>query len=120
MAKQTTKKKAVLPEKEVAAIAAVTAFDKRHEGKTLSEEQKKERKSLVDAVKALKFVRIANKRLPRTLAAIENIAKLGTSGYVRSEAQVKAIVDALEKKVARVKSALSGAKAGKEEFTLPE
>jgi hypothetical protein len=112
------KKKVELPAKEAAAVAALEKFVKAHEGKTLTDAQKKEKKALRETVSGLKFVRIANKRLPRVLGAVGAIGNLGS--YAHNEAQTKAIVTALKDAVAEVDAKLSGKKQAAQGFQLPD
>lgn len=113
------KERKPLPADEVQAAKAVESFNKAHEGKTLNDKQKVEKKELQDKLGALRFVRIANKRIPRTLAAIAGIASLGAKQYVKSDAQVKAISKALREAVEDACGKLAGAKASAGGFTLP-
>lgn len=119
MAKGKGTKKVSMSAEEQAAQAALDKFSKAHEGKTLTDAQKKEKKELQRALGVLRFVRIANKRVPRAVAAVEGIANLGAASYVKSDAQVKAIVARLKAAVTVVENALSGAKATSESFTVP-
>ena len=121
MAKEKGKKERKVSQspEEMKAEAALAKFVKDHEGKTLTEAQKAEKKELAETLGKLKFVRIANKRIPRTLKAIEGIAQLGAKQYVKSEAQVTATVKALKEAVSRVESALSGRKEAQQGFQLP-
>ena len=113
------KKKAVqMSAEETAAKKAYDDFAKSTEGKTLTDEQKTKKKALAAALGKLKFVRIANKRVPRARAAIAGIGNLAGKAYVKTEAQIKAICDALEQDVKTLRATLSGTKA-KEGFTLP-
>jgi hypothetical protein len=115
----TKKKAAPLPADEVKADAALKAFLKSHEGKTLTEAQKEHKAELKDTLGSLRFVRIANKRVPRVLAAIESIGKLAGAGYSRTEAQSKAISTALETAAKQVSNKLLGVKAASSGFALP-
>lgn len=115
----TKKAKKPLPAEEVKAAAALAAFLKQSEGKALNDEGKKHKQALKDTLGKLRFVRIANKRVPRTLAAIAGIANLSGAGYVKTPAQVKAICDALDSAVKDARSKLSGEKAAATGFTLP-
>lgn len=115
---KSNRKKAELPADEVAAAKALEKFNKDHEGKTLSDTQKEKKKELQSVLGALRFVRIFNKRFPRTLAAIKGIGALGAKQYVRTEAQVKAIHASLDKAVTEVKNALAGTKATSEALVL--
>lgn len=112
-------KKAAIPAEEAKADEALKAFNKANEGKTLTDDQKAKKAGLVVALGKMKFLRIANKRIPRTLASIKGIANLGGKQYVKSEAQVKAICESLEAAVKDVRNALEGTKATVGGFTLP-
>jgi hypothetical protein len=114
-----TKKKAELPAAELQAANAVAAFKKKYEGKDLTEAQKKEYADLRDTLGKLKFVRIANKRVPKALAAVKGIANLAGAGYVKNAAQVKAICDALDQAAKDVRGKLSGEKQSAAGFVLP-
>lgn len=116
--KKGTKKPAVTSPEETAAAAALEKHQKALEGKTLTDAQKVERKALTEALGKLKFVRIANKRLPRARAAIKGLANLAGKAYVKSAPQIKAICDVLESDVRNLRAALSGTKAG-DDFKLP-
>jgi hypothetical protein len=58
------------------AQAALAAFDKRHEGKDLTDPQEKERAGLKRAVDAEKFVTLGNVRITKALNAIDGLSKL--------------------------------------------
>jgi len=114
----TKKKPAVLTPEETDAQKALDKFTKAHEGKTLTDAQKKERSELRETLGRLKFVRIANKRIPRARAAIKGIGNLAGSAYSKTPAQIKAICDALESDVKALRNTLSGTKTG-DAFVLP-
>lgn len=119
-AKKVKKAKAELPVAEKTAADALTAFNKRYEGKTLTDMQKTEKKALQSNLGKLRFVRIANKRLPKALASIGGLSNLAGAGYVKSEAQVKAICNALDDACKDVRSKLSGTKATAAGIVIPE
>lgn len=118
MSTKGKKKAAVLTPEETAAQEAFDKFVKTHEGKTLTASQKEQKAELAQALGSLKFVRIANKRVPRARAAIKGIGNLAGKAYAKSAAQVKAICDALEGDVKQLRAELSGVKAT-DDFKLP-
>lgn len=119
-AKKVKKAKAELPVAEKTATDALAAFNKRYEGKTLTDPQKVEKKALQSTLGKLRFVRIANKRLPKVLAAIGGLSNLAGAGYVKSEAQVKAICNAVDDAAKDMRAKLSGSKATAAGITIPE
>lgn len=118
MSTKKVKKPVVTTPEEKHAQDALDKFTKAHEGKTLTDPQKKERTELRAALGRHKFVRIANKRVPAVRRAIKSIGNLGGSAYTKSAAQVKVICDALENDVKELRGKLGGAKAGGD-FVLP-
>ena len=108
-----------LPEAEVAAQSALDTFNKKHEGKTLSDADKAAKKELQKKLGALKFQRIFNKRFPKLLVQMDGISALGAGQYFKSEAQVKAIIGRLRDKVAEVEAKLGGVKQSSNGFQLP-
>lgn len=119
MANAKKAKKPALSPEETKAQATLDAFNKQHEGKTLTDDQKKHRQALKDVVGRMRFVRIANKRVPKALAVLEGIGNLSGPGYVKTDAQVKAICDALDVAVKSTRSKLSGTKEAATGFVLP-
>lgn len=87
--------------------------------KTPSEAQKQLAKTLKAKLGAVRFVRIANKRVPVVLAKIEGIGALGGASYVSTEAQRKAIAEAMEKAVKDAVQNLSGKVESVSGFQLP-
>lgn len=116
---KSTKKAPAQSAEELAAQKALDSFLEATKGKELSDAQKAQKKALAAALGRLKFVRIANKRIPRALKAVGAIAKLAAGSYVKNAAQVDAIVGALEAEVKAVKAALSGVKGSESGFKLP-
>lgn len=82
--------------------------------------KKGEKKSSVptNETKAQKFVRLGNKRVPKALKAIKQIAQLGGNGYESSPEQRAKIVTALESEVKAVKDIFAGQRPKAEAFTL--
>lgn len=119
MAKGKGTRKVSMSAEEKTATEALESFNKRYEGKTLTEAQKDEKKRLTATLGKLKFLRIANKRLPRAVKALDGLANLGGNAYVKSEAQVTAIVKRLQQSVDNVKAKLMGSKPQAETFTIP-
>lgn len=81
--------------------------------------QKSQMKELRGKLGALRFVRIANKRVPKALKAVSGIANLAGAGYTKTPEQVKAIAEALSAAVKDVERKLSGGKQDASGFTLP-
>lgn len=119
MATKGKRKAVAMSAEELKAQEALTKFTKAHEGKTLTDAQKKEKAELVSDLGKLKFVRIANKRFPRAVAAIRGIKNLSGKSYVKSAAQVEAICTTLENEVKALRDALSGTKAQSAGFVVP-
>lgn len=116
MATKTPRKKAELPaaEKQHADfIAKLSAVEKP------TEQQKEQLKTARAALGTLRFVRIANKRIPKALKAVSGIANLAGASYTKKPEQVKAIIAALTAAVAEVERKLTGGKADSGGFTLP-
>jgi hypothetical protein len=112
-------RKPAMSAEEKAASDTLAKFVKANEGKTLSDKQKEEKKKLQEHLGKLKFVRIANKRVPRAMTAIKGIGNLAGKQYVKTEAQIKAICDALDAECKAVRAALLGTKESKGGFSLP-
>lgn len=70
------------------------------------------------AIAPMRFVRLAEQRVPRALAAIAGIAKLSGSGYSFTEAQAGEILSALKAAVESVADKFSGTKATPQGFKL--
>jgi hypothetical protein len=86
-------------------------------GGTATDAQKAELKDIAAKLRPLKFVRIANKRIPRCLASIKGIGALGS--YAPSDAQKTAIVKALTDAMNAATDKLGGKKEVTEGFSLP-
>lgn len=82
-----------------------------------TEAQKKERGEIAAALRPIKFVRIANKRIPRTLAAIKGVGALGS--YSPTPAQENAIGKALSDALGDALAKLGGKKEAATGFNLP-
>jgi sensor domain CHASE-containing protein len=85
-----------------------------------NEQQKKQLADLRSQLGQEKFVRIANKRVPKALAAIEGIGNLAGVNYRSTDAQVQAIVKAFTAAVAHMAQKLSGKKEEVAGFQLPQ
>jgi len=110
------KKKAEMPKEEKVQadiIARIAKIEKP------TDTQKAESKAARTELGRLRFLRIANKRIPKALKMIEGIEGLGKASYTRTEEQNKAIVKALQDAVERVELALTGGKASSGGFVLP-
>lgn len=112
-------KKVSMSAEELEATKALESFVKQHEGKVLTDPQKVKKAELQTALGKMKFVRIANKRIPKALAAIKGVRNLAGKAYVKTADQIKAICDALENEVKALRAALGGVKESKEGFSLP-
>lgn len=119
MATTKAKRKPSMSADEQAAEKALDTFAKQYEGKKLTDNQKEQKRELQATLGKLKFVRIANKRVPRAVAAIEGIGNLSGKQYVKSEKQIKAICDRLDEAVKGVRQALMGTKETESGFVLP-
>jgi hypothetical protein len=119
MAKTTKTRAAVTTPEETAVEKQLEALAKQIGDKEPTTAQKEQRTKLRDQLGSLRFARIANKRIPKTLKAIQQIANLSGPNYRSNEAQVTAIVEALTQAVANVKSKLSGTKEKASGFVLP-
>lgn len=115
----TTKRKAVQPANEKALADKIEALKKQIGDKTPTAKQKDDLAGLRKELGVLRFVRIANKRIPKTLKAISGIANLAGAGYVKTDVQVKAIVKALRAEVDEVERKLTGKKESVAGFSLP-
>lgn len=112
-------KKVSMSAEELEATKALELFVKQHEGKVLTDPQKAKKAELQTALGKMKFVRIANKRIPKALAAIKGVRNLAGKTYVKTAVQIKAICDALENEVKALRAALGGVKESKGGFSLP-
>lgn len=119
MATKGKGRKVSMSAEEQAAQKALDAFIKTHEGKKLTDKQADEKKALTESLGKLKFVRLANGRVPRAMKSLDSIGQLAGKAYVKSEAQIKAICDALDAKIKRVRADLEGKKETKSGFQLP-
>lgn len=88
-------------------------------GEKPTEAQKSQMASLKKDLGGKRFVRIANKRVPKALKALEGIANLGGASYVKTPEQIKAICGALSDAVKVLEAKLSGTKKTESGFTLP-
>lgn len=117
MAKTAT----VLPKKEQDLINSIDAIKEKAEKakRELTDAEKSQLKALREQLAQERFVRIANMRVPRTIAAINGIGNLSGAGYKCNTAQVDAIVKALKDAVDDVSKKLSGTKQDVAGFKLP-
>lgn len=116
MATKTPRKKTELPAAEKAhadTITRLSAIEKP------TDAQKTQLKDARSALGKLRFVRIANKRIPKALKAVSGVANLAGASYTKTPEQVKAIIAALTAAVAEVERKLSGTKAETGGFSLP-
>lgn len=65
--------------------------DKKKSGKDLTDNETEQLSSLRKELGALRFVRIAKQRGAKAVAMLENIGKLGSAQYVRTDEQVAKI-----------------------------
>lgn len=79
--------------------------------------QKAERSKIANQLKPIKFVRIANKRIPRSLASIKGVGALGS--YAPTVVQKDAIAKALRSAVDDAVAKLGGQKEAVTGFELP-
>lgn len=119
MAKEKKERKEQVTKEEQQVMGQMETLKKQIGDKTPTDKQKEQMSTLRETLGKLRFVRIANKRIPKTLAAINGIANLSGPGYIKSPEQVKAIVAALKDAVQSVEQKLSGAKAAATGFQLP-
>lgn len=87
--------------------------------KNPTDAQKEQRKTLRGKIAPLRFVRLAQQRVPRAVKAIQAIGKLTGSGYVHTEEQAEKILKVIDSAVDAVRNKLKG-EAGETEskFTL--
>ena len=71
-----------------------------------------------DESKAQRFIRLANARVPKTLAAIANVSKLTGNNYEYTQEQAEAITTALATAVLAVKERFAGVKQSAAQFKL--
>lgn len=76
----------------------------------LTPEQAAEKKAKAQATKAENFIRIAKGRMTKALSAIAQLEALAGASYVSTEAQVGAMITALDKAVTRVADKFAGPK----------
>ena len=109
------------PQEEVKIQTEIEAIKSRAEKakRELSDGEKSQIKSLREALGKLRFVRIGNKRIPNALRAVAAIGNLTGANYVSTEAQQKAIVDALRAAVDTLETKLAGKKQTTTGFVLP-
>ena len=104
------KKAKVTNAAEESLAKQIEQFRKAHPKPT--DKQKEDLKALRQKLGQLRFVRIANLRVPRAHAAVLNIGKLTGSGYFSTEKQQTEIIKVLSGAVDSVEAALKGKKAG--------
>lgn len=97
----------------------LAALKKQIGDKDATSAQKTQITELRESLGKMRFVRIANKRVPKTIKAIMGIANLSGAGYISTPAQQKAISDALTKAVADTVQKLAGTVKEVSGFTLP-
>ena len=112
------KKAAVTSKEEQAAVANVAAIQKAIGDKTPTDKQKADLKAAKETLAGLKFIRIANKRIPKALKAITQIGALSGAGYMSTDSQRSAIKQALEQAVSDAMQKLSGQKQAAPGFQL--
>lgn len=83
-----------------------------------TEAQSKQLKELRAKVAPMRFVRLAEQRVPRVLAGIVSIGKLTGAGYTFDKEQGEEIVQALKDAVESVADKFSGTKAAATGFKL--
>lgn len=110
------KSKAELPAAEKALADQIERLSGIEKPNDVQKAQLKDTRSKLGA---LRFVRIANKRVPKALKAVSGIGNLAGAGYSKTPAQVSAIVDALLAAVKEIERKLSGGKQEATGFTLP-
>lgn len=109
-AKVKKDKKDQLTAEERRSMAELETLQKQIGDKTPNETQKKRLAELKEDLAKRRFVRVANKRIPKTLKAIRNIGNLSGPGYSKTDVQIKAICEALDTEVRLVKQKLAGTK----------
>lgn len=117
MATKGKAKKVSMSPEEKALKDKIDAFVKAHPSP--SDAQKETLAKMRAEFGGLKFVRIANKRIPRVIAGIRGIKNLSGRAYTKTKEQVDAICTALEQEVAAMRAALSGEKKSDVGFQLP-
>lgn len=98
----------------------ITALKKQIGDKEATATQKKQLADWRNELGKMRFVRIANKRVPKVLKGIIGIANLSGVGYVSTPEQQKAIIAALNQAVAGVEQKLAGVKKEETGFSLPQ
>lgn len=108
--------------KESSVPAAEVALSKKLEAlravKEPSKEQKAEKSTVAASLGALRFSRIANKRVPKVLKAIRSVAALAGAGYTRTPEQTEKVLAALAGAVSEVKAKFAGEVAAQEKFEV--
>ncbi len=98
--------------------AQITAIQEKAKGRDKTDAEKTELSTLRSKLGGLRFVRLAEFRVPKALAAIGQLAKLGTPQYTRTDEDCAAIVNTLQKAVDAVKERFAGTKAVATAFKL--
>jgi hypothetical protein len=80
--------------------------------------QKAEAKTLRTELGQLRFIRLAEQRVPKALKAMDSIAKLSGSGYANTPEQAKEICKVLTEGLAVVESRLAGERQAAKGFKL--
>lgn len=110
-----------LPAAELKAVADIKAIQdqvKKQKDEKATDAQKAQIKALKESLGTMRFLRIANKRVPKVIAGIVGLGNFSGAGYTYTEDQAKAITNALETAVEQAKNELMGVKVQAGSFKL--
>jgi len=96
----------------------VTQLEKLTELKNPTDAQKEQRKALRKQIAPLRFVRLAQQRVPRAIKAIHAVGKLTGAGYAHTEENAAKILKGIDAAIESVRAKLTGKETEAETFTL--
>jgi len=88
--------------------ALLSQLEKLAEVKNPTDAQKEQRKSLRRQIAPLRFVRLAQARVPRAVKAIQSVGKLTGAGYMHTSEHAEKIMKLLDAAVESVRGKLQG------------